>query len=279
MQPKIILPINIKNKIQFIVDNCSMEVSGLGTVVFDKEANAYRVTDVILLEQEVGSAHTDLDDKAVAKACYDMRNSEGELAFWWHSHVNMDTFWSGTDHETMDSIGKNGLCVAIVFNKKESMRGAIVMSADNFPTVKLDNVDIEVEYEYDFNTEELLKEIKEKVKPKVYTAPNGYNSSSSHHFWKKDEHEPVRYSRQAESLEEWKKKTQEEETKREMDLLEKSGRYTANQMSFFKKEWSELPADQQRYYYDFEDFCEQLEWEYKTIMGDEILGADLESRN
>ena len=147
MTPKILLPINLKNKIQFIVDNCTMEVSGLGTVIFDHEENAYRVTDVMLIDQEVGAAHTDLDDAAVATACYEMRESEGELAFWWHSHVNMPTFWSTTDHDTMNAIGKNGLCVAVVFNKKEEMRGAIVMCPEGFPQVKLDNVDIEIEHE------------------------------------------------------------------------------------------------------------------------------------
>ena len=169
MKPRIFLPTDIRNKIQFIVDNCDKEVSGLGTVIFDKKANGYRVTSAILLDQEVGSAHTDIDDKAVAQALYESRNDEGELAFWWHSHVNMATFWSGQDHQTMEAIGKNGLCVAIVFNKKEEMRGAIVMSPSNMPSVKVDDVDIIIEYDYAFNPEELLAEIKEKVKEKSYS--------------------------------------------------------------------------------------------------------------
>lgn len=168
MKPRIYLPTDIRNKIQFIVDNCDKEVSGLGTVVFDKKANGYRVTSAILLDQEVGSAHTDIDDKAVAQALYEARDEEGELAFWWHSHVDMQTFWSGTDHATMEAIGKNGLCVAIVFNKKEEMRGAITMSPSNMPSVKVDDVDIVIEYDYAFNPEELLAEIKEKVRPKTY---------------------------------------------------------------------------------------------------------------
>lgn len=181
MQPRIIIPLDIRNKIQFIVDNCAMEVSGLGTVVFDKQENAYRVTEILLLDQEVGSAHTDLDDDAVAKACYDMRDCEGELAFWWHSHVSMPTFWSQQDHQTMELIGKNGLCVAVVFNKKEEMRGAIVMSAEGFPSVKVDEVEIVVEFDYAFNQEELLAEIKAKVRPKTYTAPKFSNHTSAYY--------------------------------------------------------------------------------------------------
>lgn len=191
-QPIILLPMDIKNRIQFIVDNCDKEVSGLGTVVFDKSINGYRVTSAILLDQEVGSAHTDIDDKAVAQALYDTRNEEGELAFWWHSHVNMETFWSDTDHATMEAIGKNGLCVAVVFNKKDSMRGAIVMNPQGMPSVKLDNVDIEIEYDYAFNPEELLAEIKEKVREKTYAPLNQQtrnvnsilnDTSYSKHYW------------------------------------------------------------------------------------------------
>jgi len=174
MKPRIFLPTDIRNKIQFIVDNCDKEVSGLGTVVFDKQQNGYRVTSAILLDQEVGAAHTDIDDAAVAQALYEARDSEGELAFWWHSHVNMQTFWSSQDHQTMEAIGKNGLCVAIVFNKKEEMRGAVVMSPSNMPSVKIDDVDIVIEYDYAFNPEELLAEIKEKVKEKKYV----YNTTT-----------------------------------------------------------------------------------------------------
>lgn len=163
MQPKIIIPMNIRNEIQFIVDNCPVEVSGLGNVVYDAEENAYRVVSIVLLDQEVGAAHTDIDDDAVAQAVYDLRESEGELAFWWHSHVNMDTFWSSTDRNTMQEIGKNGLCVAVVFNKKEEMRGAIVMSPENYPSYTLDNAEIEIEYTYDFDVEVKLAEMASKI--------------------------------------------------------------------------------------------------------------------
>lgn len=168
MKPVIVIPQNIRNKIQFIVNHCDLEVSGLGTVVYDKTYNGYRVTSMCLLEQEVGAAHTDLDDDAVAQALYETRDAEGELVFWWHSHVNMDTFWSSTDHATINDIGKNGLCVAIVFNKKQEMRGAILMTPKDSPQIKFDNVDIITSVSYDFDVEKLEAEIKEKVKPKTW---------------------------------------------------------------------------------------------------------------
>lgn len=231
MEPKILIPTNIKNKIQFMVDNSLHEISGLGTVVFDLEENAYRVTDVMLIDQEVGAAHTDLDDAAVATACYEMRDAEGELAFWWHSHVNMPTFWSTTDHATMDSIGTNGLCVAVVFNKKCEMRGAIVMSPNGFPQVKLDNVDIEIEYEYDFDTELLLAEMKQKVRPKVYTQPlHGSNSLAA----------GVQITAPAE----WG----DEKQSRQLAL----------------NEWSKMLNEDRKRYANFEDFFDEYMWDEYT---------------
>lgn len=238
MMPKIIIPQNIRNKIQFIVDQCPMEVSGLGTVIFDPKQNAYIVTDTILLKQEVGACHTDLDDDAVAHACFEMRNCLGDLVFWWHSHVNMGTGWSATDHKTMELIGKNGLCVAVVFNKKEEMRGAIVMSPENYPKIKLDNVDIEIQYDYDFNPEDLLKEISEKVKPKVYNSGTTLTTNVTSN---------VNYS----------------------DSVGLGGQGLTNyekSRDLALKAWNKLGKSERKRYAGFEDYMEEFLWG-ETILG------------
>lgn len=162
------IPRNVRLKIDYIVEKCDKEVSGLGTVLFDKAMNAYIVQEIYLLDQEVGAAHTDIDDNAITKAMYELRESEGELCFWWHSHVNMDTFWSHQDHDTIDMIARNGLCVAAVFNKKGSVRGAIAITPDNAPAYKLDNVTVENLDYYDFDLAEMDAEIKAKVRVKAY---------------------------------------------------------------------------------------------------------------
>lgn len=240
MKPKIIIPSNIRNKIQFIVDNCALEVSGLGTVVFDKAENAYRVTDVMLLDQEVGAAHTDIDDEAVAQACYDMRDAEGELAFWWHSHVEMATFWSGTDHKTMEAIGKNGLCVAVVFNKKEEMRGAIVMTPEGYPSYKVDDVEITIEHEYDFDTELLLKEMTEKIREKKWVHNTHYSKG-------------------------------ETATDRVNDILSTT---PAQQGRDIRKqaldEWSRLDKQARKRWIDFEDYLEEMMWGEYAMRNDQL---------
>lgn len=251
MTPKILIPATIMQKLQFIVDNCDLEVSGLGTVVYDKEANAYRVTNAILLDQEVGSAHTDLDDKAVAQALYDTRNDEGELAFWWHSHVNMATFWSSQDHATMEAIGKNGLCVAVVMNKKEEIRGAIVMAPQNMPAVKLDDVKIEVEYTYDFDTDALLAEIKQKVRPKVWASP------------------ATAYGRTILSPDDFSPRTRLDSATYTTNFAKQDdlSALSANnaERKFALDEWSRLDKTERMRYANFEDFFEEYLWgEYES---------------
>jgi len=256
MTPKIIIPMNIRNEIQFLVDNCALEISGLGNVVYDKDANAYRVVSIILLDQEVGAAHTDIDDAAVAQAVYDLRDSEGELAFWWHSHVNMDTFWSGTDKSTMIEIGKNGLCVAVVFNKKEEMRGALVMSPDGFPSYLVDDVDIEIEYTYDFDVDAKLAEMKAKVREKKYitTYPSQGHWNAT---WKSQySYIPSNVGHVGKTLNE-----------KEMNIL---GYQTTNRKNALDS-WSMLSKEARKRWTDFEDYYEELCWnEYNPV--DQITG-------
>jgi len=246
-KPCIIIPQDIRNKIQFIVDNCTMEVSGLGTVVFDKECNGYRVTSIVIPEQEVGSAHTDLDDDAVAKALYESRNAEGELAFWWHSHVNMSVFWSHTDHKTMDDIGKNGLCVAVVFNKKEEMRGAIVMSPAGMPSVKIDEVDIYVPPAYDFSTDEVLKELKEKVKSRpVYV----HNTTKT-------------YTGTQQGLPKGTESPATKGTEVERGTIEQEVRALSK--------WNQMSWGEKQRYFGFEDFFDEFLWEEYCPTGNKTI--------
>lgn len=111
------------NKIMYWVDKADFEVSGFGTCKYAD--GIFTVTDAILLKQEGGATHTDIDPTALSKAQYELRNAEGDLRFWWHSHVNMEAFMSGTDTTTIKDIAKQGWCVAAVFNKRRQYQTAI----------------------------------------------------------------------------------------------------------------------------------------------------------
>lgn len=82
------------------------EISGLGQVeVIDGE---FVITSVHLLEQTVSNAHTTISEIGVLKLLQELK-SRGEstesLRFWWHSHANMEPYFSTIDQRTIAGFG------------------------------------------------------------------------------------------------------------------------------------------------------------------------------
>ncbi len=163
---KIAIPYKIYEQIMFFVDKSTIECSGLGKIVVTNDG--YKVTETVLLKQENTATHTEIDAAAVAKALFDLRDSQGGMYFWWHSHVNMDTFWSKTDKDTIEEIGRNGLCVAVVFNKKREKRGAVFLKGSTLqPDLYFDDIPVSIVQESATKEvkEAWAKEFEEKCKP------------------------------------------------------------------------------------------------------------------
>lgn len=178
-------------KIRHWVRECSYEVSGMGLVQIDQETKTFTITDAFLLQQVGGAAHTNIDSAAISQLMDETATLEGHLNFWWHSHVNMAAFWSGTDRTTINELGKEGLCVATVFNKKGEHLSAIEyqVKSDLFGTTTtfIDNVPTT------FNTFDpwhehraaWTSELKDKVKEQSYVSHLGrtkvhYNDGMTH---------------------------------------------------------------------------------------------------
>lgn len=120
---KVLLDKDVYDKVMYWVKKAgTKEISGLGTLKV--EGDSFRVMSAMLLPQKNGPTHTDIESDAVCKALYELRNEEGDLKWWWHSHVDMAVFWSGTDHATIKSFGDGGWIVATVFNKKAEKKSA-----------------------------------------------------------------------------------------------------------------------------------------------------------
>lgn len=126
MKAKIEIDQKVYHKIMHWIDKSSVEVSGLGKLTL--KDGVYRVTSAMLLPQKNGATHTDIEGDAVGKAMFMLKDEPGDLRFWWHSHVNMDVFWSGTDKDTIHKIGQGGWFVSTVFNKRRQMKSAIFIS-------------------------------------------------------------------------------------------------------------------------------------------------------
>lgn len=166
------IPRQVYAKIMHWINKSNDEVSGFGRCTYYKETKVLYVHDAYLLKQKNGAAHTDIDGQALAKLMYKTKDEEGELKWWWHSHVNMAVFWSGTDTATIKELASQGWMGATVFNKKEETRSAIGMLAstalmdsdvvikDDLPTYIMDYQDEEEkklwDKEYDDNIEKTV---------------------------------------------------------------------------------------------------------------------------
>lgn len=119
------IPRHVYNKVMHWVNKSSDEVSGFGKVTYYEETGVFYIHDAYLIKQTNGSAHTDIDGGSLAKLMYQTRETEGELKWWWHSHVKMNVFWSGTDTATIKELGSQGWILATVFNQREEHRSAL----------------------------------------------------------------------------------------------------------------------------------------------------------
>lgn len=121
MNPTILIENDVYRKVMHWVHKSQYEVSGLGVIKIE-DGGILRVVQAILLPQKNGTATTDIEAEDVNRALFQLRNVEGELKWWWHSHVQMGVFWSGTDDDTIKKFGSGGWVVATVFNQKNEVK-------------------------------------------------------------------------------------------------------------------------------------------------------------
>jgi len=177
------------NKVMHWVNKSDDEVSGFGKIIHYPETGVFDVVSVHLLKQTNGRAHTDIDGQSLAKLMFTTKDQPGEMRWWWHSHVNMNVFWSGTDTATIKELASQGWIAATVFNKKNEFRSAIGYKAttdfgqvneikDEVPTYIMDaEVDTKAwDEEYDAN-----------VQKKSYLSPvSSYRSGASQFGFRQD---------------------------------------------------------------------------------------------
>ena len=171
-----ILP-HVHAEIMHYVHKSHIEISGLGRIEKNSKGEMV-VTKVYLIKQENGPASTDICESAAADLMYESREDKGALNFWWHSHVNMGAFWSGTDMATIKQFGGKGYLLSTVFNKRGEHQTAYYQAATDFlPEVWIDKIDTHVSY---IPTSEQITawdaEYTTKCAPKVYasTVPNSH---------------------------------------------------------------------------------------------------------
>ncbi len=145
---KVYLSDNAWTKLCAYVDNCELEIGGLGKITTD--GKDFFVSDVEIFTQTVTSAFVNLSAETLAQFQVEKMKAKESLVdykFAWHSHAKMGVFWSQTDKDTMDGSTEFPWLVSLVINHKHEMLARL----DIFKPVHvhLDAVPVEIYREVD----------------------------------------------------------------------------------------------------------------------------------
>lgn len=165
---KLILPYLAYKQIMNYAIGCETEISGFADAEWDKEKNAIVVGRVYpLLEQEATGADVEFDDTILDAFHLQLMDQDVQQfpRLWWHSHVDMQAYFSTTDDAAMEVLKNESYGVALVVNKKKHMYAVLNIYAP-IPTQLV--LDIVVDDETK-PSKQVLEEIAAKVKPPKVT--------------------------------------------------------------------------------------------------------------
>lgn len=147
--------------IQTFVNECSDEISGLSQV--GVSPNGFHLAQPFILDQPVTGVSTDITE-AAATFLYELvkaNQSPEAYKFWWHSHVDMNPFWSPTDEGTARGFN-NVFMISMVINR----RGEFMTRLDQFEPFRLTIYDLPLEVELSADRK-LIEFCKEEIKKKI----------------------------------------------------------------------------------------------------------------
>jgi proteasome lid subunit RPN8/RPN11 len=119
-----------------------------------------------LMNQVCSGTETEINPDMITEFVKSGQSSKANV--WWHSHVNMGAFWSGTDDTCIETLGQTMTSLlSIVVNKKREYKARF----DLFRPIRV-TIDVQLCFHYEFPYEEIERiraEVKDKVKARVYT--------------------------------------------------------------------------------------------------------------
>lgn len=158
-----ILP-DAKRKLDTYVSLALGEISGLGKIK-RMERGALLIEDIFIFDQDCTPSHTELNSDAVSDDMLDADLDVATIRLWWHSHGDMDTFWSPEDNETIHGLS-NEWMVSLVTN----FAGDYLCRLDVYEPMQMttENVSFQVYLEVDpALVENLRQEVRQKVRHTV----------------------------------------------------------------------------------------------------------------
>ena len=179
---KIILPLATYRKIMAYATICDLEISGFCEVEYNEARSAFIAGEPYLLRQEVTGGSTHMDEEAVSAFNLErIKAGATQLPrLWWHSHVNMEAFFSAIDEGTLKDLQNDSFIIALVVNKRKNMKAKAYVYSQTATNLlgfqfeeklqtEIDPLPIQIEFEYERIPESLKKEVEEKVKTKTFT--------------------------------------------------------------------------------------------------------------
>jgi len=168
---KVIIPIKLYQKLRHYVENTELEISGLGKVrsEYINGETIFYVEDIRIFKQKVSGANTVLNRTDLGKFFSDLLSKGEKMSdwkLWWHSHNRMGAFFSGIDTATIEEwdseMDSHNYIISLVTNHK----GDNLCRVDLFAPFRyeFDQVEFEVDLGDKEMKEEIIKEIKEKVR-------------------------------------------------------------------------------------------------------------------
>ena len=134
-----------------------------------------------VVEQTCSSATTTMTKKGIANYMKDFARSIGNMDeikagnvihCWWHSHHEMDAFWSATDKATIKEFAEKGPVFALVVNNRcdyKLLYAEPITNALGVTTIQETECELEFYHHKDFETEDIEKELKEVVSKETLT--------------------------------------------------------------------------------------------------------------
>lgn len=163
---ELILPKSVEKRLYDYTMAVEGEIAGMGKVRV--EGNRVIVEEVMVYEQEVSAATADLSTQALAKFQTELvRRGESpkNWRLWWHSHSDMDAFFSKRDTDTMDANAEGDWIVSLVVNKRRERKARLDVYAPFH--IFLDDVEVSVEGDAAYEVpEDIAAEVALKVKEK-----------------------------------------------------------------------------------------------------------------
>lgn len=145
----ILFPVKVYQQLRAYVEATPYEISGLGKI--RKEGDTITIEEIKIFKQHVTSVETTLDRQALGKFYDDlMKNGEdlSQWKLWWHSHADMQVFFSGTDVATIEDFDNemqtDNWMLSIVTNKKAELLARV----DIFYPIRctINNIDWDVSF-------------------------------------------------------------------------------------------------------------------------------------